>query len=76
VNVVGEPIETYCEEGQWRNSVDRGGPLLGEYRTREAAVEAGRDEARIRGVQHVIRGNDGAVTERNRYPRRAEEIPG
>lgn len=74
--MVGEPIETYCEGGRWQNSVGRGGPLRGEYPTREAAVEAGRDEARVRGVQHVIRDADGDVVERNRYPRRPEEIPG
>jgi hypothetical protein len=74
--VVGEPIETYCNDDLWWNSVGRAGPLLGKYGTREAAVQAGRDEARVRGVQHVIRGLDGTVTERNRYPRRPEEIPG
>ena len=73
---MGEPIETYREDGVWRNSVGRGGPVRGEYRSREAAIEVGRDEARVRGVEHVIRGVDGAVVERNRYPRRSEEIPG
>ncbi len=74
--MVGEPIETYCKDGVWQNSLGSGGPVHGAYPTREAALEAGRDEARVRGVQHVIRDLDGAVVERNRYPRRAEELPG
>ena len=74
--MVGEPIETYCEEGLWRNSVGFHGPVTGEFQTREAALEAARDEARLRGVQHVVRGRDGAAVERHRYPRRSGELPG
>ena len=73
---MGEPIETYCMDGVWRNSVGRGGPPRGEYRSREEALADARDEARVRGVEHVVRGIDGTVSERNRYPRRSEEIPG
>jgi hypothetical protein len=74
--MVGEPVETWCMEGLWRNSVGREGPVLAEYPSREAAMEAARVEARVRGVQHIVRDQDGAVVERNRYPRRSEEIPG
>jgi hypothetical protein len=73
---MGEPVETCFVDGVWRNSVGPGRPLRGEYPSREAAVEAGRVEARVRGVEHVVRDVDGAVLERRRYPRRSEEIPG
>jgi len=73
---VGEPVETYCLDGSWRNRIGRREPLPGEYRTREAAAEVGGAEARLRGVEHVVRRADGTVAERNRYPRRSEEIPG
>jgi hypothetical protein len=74
---MGEPIETSCKDGVWRNSVGRDGPPLGgEHLSREAALEDARNEARVRGVEHIVRGTDGAVIERNRYPRRSEEIPG
>jgi hypothetical protein len=73
---MGEPIETYCIDGVWRNSVGRGGAVRGEYPSREAAVADARSEARVRGVEHVVRGVDGSVLERNRYPRRSEELPG
>ncbi len=74
--MVGEPVETWSEDGIWRNSVGRGGPVLGEYPSREAAVEQARTEARVRGVEHVVRDLGGAVVQRNRYPRNSEEIPG
>ncbi|WP_345528873.1 DUF2188 domain-containing protein [Nocardioides endophyticus] len=72
---MGEPIETSCVDGVWRNSVGRDSALPGEYRSRQSAVEVGRDEARVRGVVHVVREADGSVSERNRYPRRSEELP-
>lgn len=72
---MGERVETYFDEGVWRNRVGRAAPLPGEYRTREAAAEVGRCEARIRGVLHVVRREDGSVAERNRYARRSEELP-
>ena len=73
---MGEPVETSYVDGMWRNSVGGGCPLPGEYRTRESAIEVGRGEARVRGVVHVVRGVDGCVNERNRYPRRSDELPG
>jgi hypothetical protein len=72
---MGEGVETYRDGEVWRNRVGRDLPLPGEYRTREAAAEVGRSEARIRGVVHVIRHDDGTVVERNRYPRRSDELP-
>ncbi len=70
-------VETYCADDGWHNRlIGTSGPLPGEYRTREAATEVARAEARIRGVEHVIRREDGSVAERLRYPRRSEELPG
>ena len=73
---MGEPIETCCVDGMWRNSIKGRSPLPGEYRSRDSAVEVGRIEARMRGIEHVIRRADGSVSERNRYPRRSAELPG
>jgi len=73
---MGESVETFCENGEWRNRLRGRDPLPGSYRGQEAAIEVARDEARIRGVDHVIRRADGTVAERRRYPRRSEELPG
>ena len=73
--MVGAPVETYCEDQTWRNRLSGGDPLPGEYATQEAAVEAARDEARVRGVEHVIRRADGSIAARRRYPRTSRELP-
>jgi len=73
---MGVAVETYYEDGVWRNRVVGGSPLPGVHPTREAAIEASRTEARIRGVDHVIRRSDGTVEQRNRYPRTSAELPG
>ncbi len=74
--MIGGAVETYRVGEVWQNRIGTGPPLPGDYRSREAAAEVGRNEARIRGVEHVVRRADGSVAERNRYPRRATEIPG
>ena len=73
--MMGAPVETYCEGGTWRNRLTGGNVLPGEYPTQEAAVEAARGEARIRGVEHVIRHADGSLADRRRYPRTSAELP-
>lgn len=73
---MGEPVETYYADGAWRNRLRGREPLPGEFRTREAATEVGRSEARIRGVVHIIHRADGSVAERSRYPRTSDELPG
>ncbi|WP_210651360.1 DUF2188 domain-containing protein [Nocardioides sp. SYSU D00065] len=62
-------IETYhlSETGKWRNRVEGLQELDGEYDTRAEAIEAGRDEARDRSVEHIIRRQDGTIGERNTY---------
>ena len=74
--MVGEPIETSYVDGVWRNSGGGSRPLLGDHPSKESAIAVACTEARVRGVVHVVRGADGSVRERNRYPRRSEEIPG
>jgi hypothetical protein len=73
---VGEDVETYWDGRAWRNRVVGRGELPGEHTDAEAAIDAGRTEARIRGVEHVIRRTDGTVADRRRYPRTTEELPG
>ncbi|HEU5037656.1 MAG TPA: DUF2188 domain-containing protein [Nocardioides sp.] len=72
---MGEPVETYRDGDVWRNRLRGRDALPGDHPTQEAAAEAGRCEARTRGVVHIIRRADGTVAERNRYPRRSSELP-
>lgn len=69
-------VETYHQNGKWRNRVEAVGELPGEYDTKEPAVSAGRDEARARRVEHIIRNLDGTIGERNSYGNDPRNIPG
>jgi len=59
-------VETYFEDGAWRNWVD-GGQLGGPHPSRDDAIAEGRDAARDRGVEHVIRDEQASVVDREEF---------
>lgn len=69
-------IETYHSDGKWRNRIEALEDLPGEYDTKDEAVRVGRDEARERKVEHIIRNLDGTIGERNTYGHDPRNIPG
>jgi hypothetical protein len=69
-------IETYHAFGSWRNRVEGLEELPGEYGTKDEAVRFGRDQARERKVEHIIRNLDGTISERNTYGHDPRNIPG
>jgi Uncharacterized protein conserved in bacteria (DUF2188) len=56
-------VETYYEQGAWKNAVVPGEDLGGPYPSRDEAVAAGREAARERGVDHVVRDEEGTVVD-------------
>jgi hypothetical protein len=61
-------VETFHVDGQWWNRVrGQADDRLGPYEIKEAAVEHGRDMARNSKFEHIIRGRDGRIHERNSY---------
>ena len=69
-------IETYHADGKWRNRVEALEDLPGAHDTKQEAVRVGRDEARERKVEHIIRNLDGTIAERNSYGHDPCNIPG
>jgi hypothetical protein len=69
-------IETYHADGKWRNRVEALEGLPGEHDRKDDAVRVGRDEARERKVEHIIRNLDGTIAERNTYGHDPRDIPG
>jgi hypothetical protein len=66
-------VETYYEDGSWKNWSD--GDLVGEpHQHRRAAVAEGREAASNRGVQHIVRDEDATVVERTDFSRQRESI--
>ncbi len=70
-------IHTVHRDGRWCNSVEGDdAPLPDRFDTKEAALEAGRAEARRRSTEHVIHNEDGTIGERNSYGNDPADRPG
>jgi hypothetical protein len=59
-------VETYFENGRWKNKVQGNSRASNVHETRTAAVNAGREMARRRKVGHIIKNEEGAVQEHTR----------
>ncbi|HEX4390317.1 MAG TPA: DUF2188 domain-containing protein [Mycobacterium sp.] len=62
-------IETYYEYGKWKNKVEGSGRAADSGTTKSEVQAKGRDMATKRGVEHIIRKQDGTIGARNTYPR-------
>lgn len=62
-------IETYFEDGQWKNRVQGNKRASDTHETKADAQAAGRESAIRRGAEHIIKNKDGKIGERNTYPR-------
>ena len=62
-------IETYYENGEWKNRPQGNQRASGTYDTKAQAQKAGREMAIDRGVEHVIKKMDGTIGDKNTYPR-------
>jgi hypothetical protein len=69
-------IETYYEDGQWKNKVEGNDRALSVHETRAAAVGAGQQVAMLRKVEHIIRNMDGTIDDRNSYGNDPRNVPG
>jgi hypothetical protein len=61
----GRGVHTVPDGNGWAN--EENGKILSKHRTKEAAVEAGRDVARREEVEHTIHKMDGTIGEKNSY---------
>jgi Uncharacterized protein conserved in bacteria (DUF2188) len=69
-------IETHHSDGKWRNRVEGGDELPGEFDVRATAVAVGHDEATRRKVEHLVRNLDGTIAERNSHRQDPPFTPG
>lgn len=69
-------VETYHADGSWKNRIEGHGDLPATYDTREDAVAAGREEAKDRRAEHIIRKLDGTIGDRHTYGHDPRDIPG
>ncbi|MFC3505723.1 DUF2188 domain-containing protein [Micromonospora krabiensis] len=62
-------IDTYHQDGQWKNRPEGNERASSTHDTKAEAESAGREMARDRDAEHVIKNEDGRIGERNTYPR-------
>lgn len=60
-------IETYYEDGSWKNRPQGNSRASNVHDTKRDAQQAGREMAKDRKVEHVIKKQDGTIGERNSY---------
>ena len=54
-------IETYYEDGSWKNRPQGNDRASNVHRTKAEAESTGRGMARDRGVEHVVKNKDGRI---------------
>lgn len=62
-------VETYHEDGRWKNKVEGNDRASNTADTKAEAQAEGRRMAIERDAEHFIRNMDGTIVERNTYPR-------
>lgn len=60
-------IETYYENGQWKNRAQGNSRASNVHDTKVDAQAAGRNTAKDRAVEHIIKKMDGTIGEKNSY---------
>jgi len=62
-------IETYFEDGVWKNRPQGNERASNTSETKAEAQQVGRGMAIDRDVEHVIKNKNGRIGEKNTYPR-------
>jgi len=60
-------VHTLRKKGHWINEIEGVGQQGRYFDTKSAAVETGRELARIERADHLIHDDDGTVSERTSY---------
>ena len=74
VNMPDGDIETYYEDGKWKNKVEGSRRSANTGSTKKEVQAKGREMAMARGVEHIIRDKEGKIGARNTYPRGRDPI--
>jgi hypothetical protein len=70
-------IETYYEDGSWKNKREGSDRAFGAgYSTKDEAETAGRETAQSDKVEHVIKNQDGQIGAKNSYGNDPRNVPG
>lgn len=65
--MANDGVETYNEDGQWKNRVQGNSRASNTAETKAEAQAEGRRMAQARKVEHIVKKLDGTIGERNSY---------
>jgi hypothetical protein len=69
-------IETYYDDGQWKNKVEGSDRAAHVHERKSDAQAKGREMAQDRKVEHVIKKKDGTIGDKDSYGNDPRNIPG
>jgi len=69
-------IETYYEEGTWKNKREGTDRAFTTGGTKAEATAQGREAAMKDKVEHIIKNQDGTIAEKNSYGNDPRNVPG
>lgn len=69
-------VETVYVDGQWTNQIEGEGPTQDLFQTKDRAVQAGRELAKQRRTEHIVKNQDGTIGDRSTYGDDPRDIPG
>ena len=73
---IGDVETFHAADGTWKNRVEGGQTLLGDYDAKKSAVTVGREEAKERRVQLILRDLDRRIVERTTDDDGSEPLAG
>lgn len=60
-------VDTYYEDGSWKNKFQGNTRASNVHTTKADAQKAGREMAKDKGAEHIIRNMNGQIGQRNSY---------
>ena len=60
-------VETYYEDGQWKNRKQGNGKASSVHQGKTEAEKAGREQAKLLGAEHIIKNKNGQIGKRHSY---------
>jgi hypothetical protein len=73
---MAQNVETYFEGTEWHSRIQGEERPFHTSDTKERAEDAGREEARSRKVEHIVKEKDGTIGEKHSYGNDPRNIPG
>jgi hypothetical protein len=76
IRVAKGDVETYYDDGTWKNKVEGSRRAAHRHDNKSAAEAKGREMAMARRVEHVIKKQDGTIGEKKSYGNDPRNVAG